>query len=771
MALRAPAPAAIGAAVMAADSFEASIRAAKLLDEGECVAQLRQSAPYDTTATDAIQKTAAGWVQALRDETDKHTLLDTFLSEYGLSNEEGVALMCLAEAFLRIPDTDTAELLLQEKLADGDWAAHLGQADSWLVNSSTWALMLTGKTLSVDDKKPPDDWFEVLVAKLGLPIVQRAVRVAMQILGKEFVLGESIEEALSNSTPDACTAYSFDMLGEGARDRASAARYLAAYRSAITAVGASPSPRRNSVSIKLSALHPRYEPLQQSRTGPELLRTLLELTELARDCDVPISIDAEESERLQFSLDLFAQLCQQMSGWEGLGLVIQAYGKRAPTIIDWAAALAGKTNRRIPIRLVKGAYWDAEIKRAQEQGLAEYPVYTRKATTDASYLYCAWKLLDEAANLAPQFATHNAHTVAAVLKMAKSPDAIEFQRLHGMGEHLYEVVRRDHPDLPLRVYAPVGRYTDLLAYLVRRLLENGANSSFVNRLLDADLPLEVLLQDPFRLLKKRRRPRNPNIVLPAALYGTARKNSTGLDLSDPHAIAEYWREAPLPPAAVRSVTALVTEGTTLPHASPADASASLGTIEEFPQESVEAAFRAGAQAQPDWDATGAQRADHLEQLADLLEQNKADLYALLCHEAGKTVADCVSEVREAIDFCRYYADCGRKQFGEPLAMPGPTGERNELSLHGRGVFVCISPWNFPLAIFLGQVSAALMAGNTVIAKPAERTPRIAQYTIELLHSTGVPPAVHGVIEQIDLTQHPTAKAASAAPKIIQGATR
>jgi RHH-type proline utilization regulon transcriptional repressor/proline dehydrogenase/delta 1-pyrroline-5-carboxylate dehydrogenase len=733
----------------------ADIRATKFLDEDECVARLRR-APYSAQAAQQIKHAAGHWVQALREETENHTLLDTFLSEYGLSNEEGVALMCLAEAFLRIPDADTAELLVQEKLADRDWAAHLGQADSWLVNSSTWALMLTGNALSLDDKTAPGDWFEGLVAKLSLPIAQRAVGAAMQILGKEFVLGETIGDALRNCTPGADTAYSFDMLGEGARDRASSARYLAAYQSAIVKVGATPAIQNNSVSIKLSALHPRYESLQEDRSGPELLRTLQGLVTLARKHDVPLSIDAEESERLQFSLNLFAQLCHSTAAWDGLGLVVQAYGKRAPLIIDWLAVLARDTHRRIPVRLVKGAYWDAEIKRAQEQGLAEYPVYTRKATTDAAYLHCARKLLDQQAALSPQFATHNAHTVAGVLNMANSSssanpssstnssNAWEFQRLHGMGEHLYEVVRRDHPNLTVRVYAPVGKYTDLLAYLVRRLLENGANSSFTNRLLDAELPIESLLQDPFDLLATRRRPRNPNIVLPMELYGKARVNSVGLDLSDPEAIAQYWSELPQP-LLVQSVTEFGSQPESperINHTSPADSNFSLGQIELFPVSAIDAVFQAADQAQPGWDALGGDgRAQVLEKFSDLLEASKADFYALLCAEAGKTIADCVSEVREAIDFCRYYAAQGREQFAEPTQLPGPTGECNQLSLQGRGVFVCISPWNFPLAIFIGQVSAALMAGNAVIAKPADRTPRIAQLAIELLHRAGLPPTL------------------------------
>ena len=727
-----------------ADPLAAAIKADKLLAEEACLARLLDTRPYDADTARLIEAQAADWVERLRTETSQHTLLDTFLAEYGLSNDEGVALMCLAEAFLRVPDSDTLELLLKDKLAPGDWEAHLGHADSWLVNSSTWALLLTGRTLGLQTGADPADWFNSLINKLGAPLMLRAVRTAMQILGREFVLGETIDEALARSSADATTRYSFDMLGEGARDRASAERYLQAYRQAIETVAATDAGAGHSVSVKLSALHPRFTPLQQAAVQAELLDTLEGLCRLARQHDVALSLDAEESERVQFSLELFAALKRRMPDWAGLGMVVQAYGKRAPAILDWLASLARHSGSCIPVRLVKGAYWDAEIKRAQELGLAAYPVYTRKSLTDAAYLVCAAKLFAHAGDLYPQFATHNAHTVAAVLALAGEQTGFEFQRLHGMGEHLYEVVRRDRPGLNIRVYAPVGGYADLLAYLVRRLLENGANSSFVNRLLDAQLPASKLVKDPFTRLGELDEAANPNIPLPAALYGLRRSNSAGVDFSDLDALAEVWPTQP-PEAAPLTAAAAVPPAADTPFAarlSPADTRQALGAVREFAAASLDDAFAQAVQAQPAWDALGGEaRAAHLERLADLLESNLSKLLQLLCFEAGKTVEDGVNEVREAVDFCRYYAARGRYQFGEALSLPGPTGETNELSLHGRGVFVCISPWNFPLAIFLGQISAALMAGNAVIAKPAEPTPAIARLAVELMRAAGIDESV------------------------------
>ncbi len=709
----------------------------KFRSEDEATADLSAQQPYDTAAAAAIEKQAAAWVETLRNEPGQRTLLDTFLSEYGLSNEEGVALMCLAEAFLRIPDGDTANDLILDKLTNRDWQAHYGHADSWLVNASTWALMLTGQTIR-PAQVHADEWLQGLISRLGKPVVQRAVRAAMQILGGEFVLGETIERALARSESAPGTRYSFDMLGEGARDAASAQGYEAAYREAIEAVGRDEP--GNSVSIKLSALHPRYEALKIERLRQELLPRLLDLCLLARSADVPLTIDAEEADRLIPSLHLYDALCRApaLADWSGLGMVVQAYGKRAPALIDWLDQLGAATARRIPVRLVKGAYWDAEIKHAQQLGLDDYAVYTRKSHTDAAYLVCAGKLF-AAESLTPQFATHNAHTVAAVLHLAADREDFEFQRLHGMGEHLYDVVRRDHPHVQLRVYAPVGRHEHLLAYLVRRLLENGANSSFVNRLHDAEQPAAALVRDPFATLPAT----GSTLPLPESIFA-ARQNSRGLDLTQEQVHARFAQRSwnPLPEPITSISPAVPTADDVEPCVSPADETLLIGHRQDCPAVHVEAAFALAQSAQPEWDALGGkERAQHLRRWANQLEANAYELYDLLCFEAGKTLADSVDEVREAIDFCRYYASLAEQQFDTPTTLPGPVGELNTLRLRGRGVFVCISPWNFPLAIFVGQVAAALAAGNCVIAKPAPATPAIAARAICLLQECGLPQAV------------------------------
>ena len=676
----------------------------KYKPEAECVAALIADPPYSTKAAKEIQDCAVAWIERVRAEPDRRTLLDSFLSEYGLSNEEGVALMCLAEAYLRIPDSENARKLIVEKLGEKDWAAHLGQADSWLVNSSTWALMLTGKTLKLGRRNEPENWIEEIIRTLGLPVVQAAVGTAMQILGGEFVLGETIKHAIRNAETTPNTTYSFDMLGEGARDQASADAYLAAYERAIEAVAEMP---RASVSIKLSALHPRYEPLQDQRVIDELGLRLVALAEKARGLNVAISIDAEEADRLLLSLNLFERVAVAVPGWSGLGFVVQGYGKCAREVIDWLAELARRTSRTIPVRLVKGAYWDLEIKRAQERGLDEFPVYTRKNSTDAAYLSCAKQLLGYENQLYPQFATHNAHTLSAVIQMAGTR-AFECQRLHGMGAHLYEVASRDHPNLHVRIYAPVGEYKDLLAYLVRRLLENGANSSFVNKLHSDEESAIALAKDPFAALVTYQAPRHAAVKLPAELYGD-RRNSSGVDFSIPLALA-----ATLP----------VPEW-------------ELETVQTTPLQTADDLMSHAAKTYATWHQSLAdERIQVLENLADLIQSDQT-LINLLCHEAGKCIGDVTAEIREAVDFCRYYAAQARALL-TIASLPGPTGETNELFLQGRGTFVCISPWNFPLAIFTGQIAAALVCGNTVVAKPAETTPRIALHVQALLRQAGLP---------------------------------
>ncbi len=645
--------------------------------------------------------------------------IDRFLQEYGLNTDEGIALLGLAEAYLRAPDAYTQNLLIQDKVGEGDWRAHAGASPSLRVNSATIGLMLTRALVGEREPKP----LLRLVQRLGEPAVRAGVASAMQIMGEQFVLGRDIAEGLKRSrrAEGAAFRYSFDMLGEGARTRADAADYQQAYLGAIAAVGAAEEGGdvfgRDTVSVKLSALHPRYEPLQAERAVPELTGLVLDLARAARDAGIGLTIDAEEADRLEMSLDIIAAVAADpgLRGWDGLGMAVQAYQRRASAVIGWADDLGAATRRRLSVRLVKGAYWDTEIKRAQEQGLADYPVFTRKAATDVSYLACARVML-AAQHLYPAFATHNALTVATVLQWAGARRDFEFQRLHGMGMGLYERLIAEE-EVNARIYAPVGGYRELLAYLVRRLLENGANSSFVNQLADRSISDEDLLADPAGLIAATGCAANPKIPAPGELYGETRRNSPGLDLSDAPAVAALLAEMEKAWAVENRPVAPLGSG---------DARASV--------------MRAEA-AQPAWAAhpIGA-RADCLERAADLMERDRTALMAIAVREAGKTLGDAVGEVREAIDFCRYYALQARQALG-PVVLPGPTGERNELRMVGRGVFLCISPWNFPLAIFMGQVTAALVAGNAVVAKPAPQTPLIARRAVALLHEAGVPAAV------------------------------
>ncbi len=699
-------------------------------------------------------------VEGARARRDERPFLDAFLQEFGLSNQEGIALMCIAEALLRIPDDVTADRLIAEKLATGDWAAHSGQSESLFVNASTWGLMLTGGILDLDPAIKTDaaGWMRKLTRKAGEPLVRLAVRRAMKIIGGEFVVGRSIEEALARSAREADVALcSFDMLGEGARTLEDAARYLASYQHAIDVIGSTAAGRAvhevSSISIKLSALEPRYSLLQHERVMHRLAPQVLELARRAARLGVQLTIDAEEADRLDLSLDIIEALARDPAtrDWPGLGLAVQAYGKRAPVVIDWVAAAARQYGRRMTVRLVKGAYWDSEIKRAQERGLEGYPVYTRKVTTDVSYLACVGRLFKYHDLIYPQFATHNAHSIAAVLELAPADAAFEFQRLHGMGRLLYAEAARQVANFPpVRVYAPVGEHKDLLAYLVRRLLENGANTSFVNRFMDDQVPVVEIVRDPISELERLDSYAHPRLPVPAALYSD-RRNSRGIDLGDPRELATLRVEISAHRASKADAPSAgpIINGQLLPgkaHAvtNPADRREPVGSTRDATPDEIKLAFDAGAAAQGAWNSSGGDaRADCLEKTAELLESDRAAFHELLVREAGKTIADAISEVREAVDFCRYYALRARKQFSAAERLEGPTGETNELMLTGRGVFACISPWNFPLAIFAGQVSAALAAGNAVVAKPAEPTPLIAARFIRLLHQAGVPPqAVH-----------------------------
>jgi RHH-type transcriptional regulator, proline utilization regulon repressor / proline dehydrogenase / delta 1-pyrroline-5-carboxylate dehydrogenase len=693
-----------------------------------------------------IDRTATRLIEAIRANDDPLGGVEDMLREFALSTKEGLALMVLAEALLRVPDARTADRFIEDKLGEGDFIHHETKSSAFLVNASAWALGLSARVLQPGET--PDGTIGRLVKRLGAPAVRAATRQAMRLMGSHFVLGETIEAALARAQSGGALRYSFDMLGEGARTATDAERYFAAYTSAIEAIGGSagerPLPDRPGISIKLSALHPRFEALSRQRVLAELVPRLVDLARHARSYDLNLTVDAEEADRLELSLEVIAAAFSDTSlaGWDGFGLAIQAYQKRAAAVIGYADELAGQLKRRMMVRLVKGAYWDSEIKRAQERGLPDYPVFTRKAMTDLNYTACARQLLALRPRLFPQFATHNALTVATVLELADGEAGFELQRLHGMGEALYAQLTEDHPDLACRTYAPVGSHRDLLAYLVRRLLENGANSSFVALAADDTVSVTKLLRRPADIIGDAANARHPNIPLPSDLYSPQRRNSRGLEFGDRAALQQLLAAIAAetaPVAATSLIGGKAGTGKVRQLASPNDQAIAVGNVIDPTLEDASAAMAAARAGFSSWSRTPAAiRADRLERAAELLEQRAAHFIALLQREGGKTLDDALSEVREATDFCRYYAAQGRNLFGADKIMPGPTGESNVLGLRGRGVFVAISPWNFPLAIFTGQVTAALMAGNTVVAKPAEQTPLIAFEAIRLLHQAGVP---------------------------------
>ncbi|MBV8889036.1 MAG: bifunctional proline dehydrogenase/L-glutamate gamma-semialdehyde dehydrogenase PutA [Alphaproteobacteria bacterium] len=730
--------------------LRAAIREAYRRDETESDARILAAAEIPIAARKRIAATARRLVEAVRRERHGKGGIDAFLNEYALSSQEGVALMCLAEALLRIPDTDTIDRLIRDKIGPADWQRHLGHSGSIFVNASTWALMLTGRLLRDDNAL---DWHGIwhrLAARSGEPVIRQAVLAAMRILGRQFVMGRTIEEALARAEAAEHRGYrhSYDMLGEAARTATDAEHYRQAYEGAITAIGAAARGRAITeapgISVKLSALHPRYELAQRERVLAELRPRLLSLARQAADAGIGFTIDAEEADRLDLSLDLIEALAlaPKLAGWDGLGLAVQAYQKRALPLIDWLADLAARGRRRLMVRLVKGAYWDSEIKRTQERGLDAYPVYTRKVATDVSYLAAVRRMLAAGKAFYPQFATHNAHTVAAVLELAGDRTDWEFQRLHGMGEALYEQIVGP-AGRPCRLYAPVGSHENLLAYLVRRLLENGANTSFVNRIIDERAPIEEIIADPIARLDALPDKPHPDIPLPIDLYRPERRNSQGIDLSDPRALAQLREELEQaltrPWSAAPIVGGIEMAGLTEPVLDPSDRRRQVGTVANAAAATLECALRLAADTAPDWNRVRAEaRAAALERAADRYEANRAELMAMIIREGGRTIPDALGELREAADFLRYYAAQARADFAAPQRLPGPTGERNEISLHGRGVFACISPWNFPLSIFTGQVAAALAAGNAVIAKPAEQTPLIAAAAVRHLHAAGIP---------------------------------
>jgi RHH-type transcriptional regulator, proline utilization regulon repressor / proline dehydrogenase / delta 1-pyrroline-5-carboxylate dehydrogenase len=739
----------------AVKSLRQLVRDRALAPEQEATARLLHRLELTGGARHRAVTRAMALVEGARARRDERPFLDAFLQEFGLSNQEGIALMCIAEALLRVPDDATADRLIAEQLATGDWSSHAGRSESLFVNASTRGLMLTGGILELDPAIRSDagGWFRKLARKAGEPLVRHAVRRAMRIIGGEFVVGGTIEQALVRSAQEPeLRLCSFDMLGEGARTLKDAGRYLASYNHAIDVIGAAVEGRAphetSGISIKLSALDPRYTQLHQERVIKRLAPQVVELARRAAKLGIQLTIDAEEADRLDLSLDVIEALARDSAtqAWSGLGLAVQAYSKRALDVIDWAAAISRHSSRRMTVRLVKGAYWDSEIKRSQERGLDSYPVYTRKVATDVSYLACADSLFRHADVIYPQFATHNAHSIASILELAPRGASYEFQRLHGMGRLLYAEAARQIPHFPkIRVYAPVGEHKDLLAYLVRRLLENGANTSFVNRFMDEQVPVADIVRDPILELEHVSGIAHPRLLKPSALYRD-RINSAGPDLGNPQVLEALQTGLVGLRIALHEATPII-NGTRSPGqlravTNPADRRDVVGASRDATADEIVAAFDVGAYAQPAWNARGvAVRADCLERASDLLEMRRLHFYDLLVREAGKTIPDAIAEVREAVDFCRYYAVRAREQFGSPQRLDGPTGESNELSLQGRGVFACISPWNFPLAIFAGQVTAALAAGNSVVAKPAEPTPLIAAAFVTLLHEAGVPPPV------------------------------
>jgi RHH-type proline utilization regulon transcriptional repressor/proline dehydrogenase/delta 1-pyrroline-5-carboxylate dehydrogenase len=717
--------------------FRNAIRSNQLPNEATALERLVAAADLSADRRAAISARAAELVRSVRASTGRH-LMEVFLSEYGLSTQEGVALMCLAEALLRVPDSETMDDLIRDKIAPHDWSAHSGESTSIFVNASTWALMLTGRVLD-EGEGGIERTLRSMVRRLGEPVIRTAVSAAMREMGEQFVLGRTIDEAVRRGRDFTRKGYlySYDMLGEAARTEADALRYHRAYADAIGALAKTATGnevRRNpGISVKLSAIHPRYEFAQKDRMLPLMVERLTALCLAACNARMGLNIDAEEADRLDLSLDVIEATLSnpQLAGWEGFGVVVQAYGPRAPFVIDWLNALAVRLDRRIMVRLVKGAYWDTEIKRAQTLGLPGYPVFTRKPNTDVSYISCARKLLGMTERIYPQFATHNAHTVAAILDMADDLHAFEFQRLHGMGEALHEAVRKSE-GTRCRIYAPVGAHSDLLAYLVRRLLENGANSSFVHQIVDEEVSAEEIARDPFEAVAGQGPAHNPAIPMPDAIFGAGRRAAKGWDLSDPVTIAALdaarapfmhgavWTAAPMTPAATPgSLARTVTN--------PARPTEAVGFVVEADADVARQAVQIGAGAQPAWAATPvATRAAALLRAADLYEETAAEFFALCTREAGKTLADGVAEVREAVDFLRYYAaEAGKAEAGTAA----------------RGVIACISPWNFPLAIFTGQIAAALVTGNAVVAKPAEQTPLIAARAVALLHQAGIPAEV------------------------------
>jgi len=733
------------------------IRQTKHADEAVCVERLLRDSPLTEVQRERVVSRGRMLVAGCREDSDKSGMMDRFMQQYSLSSKEGVAMMCLAESLLRVPDAETADDLIAEKILSGAWDEHRGASDSLFVNASTWGLMLTGRVVALEFEaiENTETWMKKLVNRIGEPVVRAAVRQAMKIMGQQYVLGRSIEGALERGHKENAegTRFSFDMLGEGARTMEDADRYFDAYTDAIREIGKRETKddviTANGISIKLSALHPRYHYVQKPRVMGEMLPRIRELALEAKAYGLGFTIDAEEADRLDISLDLFESLARDpdLMEWDGLGFVLQAYDKRSPLVAEWLAELGRDAGRKLMVRLVKGAYWDSEIKHAQEEGYADYPVYTRKANTDLCYQVCAAKLLDAQDVIYPQFATHNALTAALVLELARGRE-FEFQRLHGMGDLLHMQLAKGigTTPAPVRVYAPVGAHEDLLPYLVRRLLENGSNSSFVNRFLDKKVPVAQIATDVQADVEASATRRHTAIPLPVDILriaGDDRPDTHGVDLANTGAAEELlntvnslsgraWAAGPIIGGELNTTDAEAV-------VSPTDTRKIVGTCRKASAEEVNRALDLAATSQPAWDALGGEaRAEILERAAGIMESRMHELTALVAYEAGRTLNDGISEVREAVDFLYYYAQQARKRFAIPETISDPLGGVSQYSLHGRGVFFCISPWNFPLAIFTGQVAAALASGNSVLAKPADPTPLIAAESVKILHEAGVP---------------------------------
>ncbi|SPJ33362.1 bifunctional proline dehydrogenase/L-glutamate gamma-semialdehyde dehydrogenase PutA [Kushneria phyllosphaerae] len=731
-----------------------------IVNENDLVREFIELLQTDEKDFKRIADRTAALVREVRAMDTAVDSIDELLQQYSLGTQEGLMLMCLAEALLRVPDTATTDALIEDRLSVGDWEKYAGQSESWFVNASTWGLLTTGRVIKLDHPQDgrPAGFINRMVNRMGEPVIRQAMRQAMKVMGRQFVLGRDIDEALKRSKPqfDKGYTYSYDMLGEAALTRQDAKRYFDDYASAIRAVGKTsqklssntPAP---SISIKLSALHPRYESGRREQVLKELVGTVQQLVELARGLDVALTIDAEEVDRLELSFDVFkavytSSACQ---GWGKFGLVIQAYSKRALPALQWLTRVAGDQGDEVPVRLVKGAYWDSEIKESQQLGVDGYPVFTRKACTDVSYLACATYLLSDntRGRLFPQFATHNAHTISTIIDLAHQGDrGFEFQRLHGMGEALYEAALKQAPKGTwCRIYAPVGAHKDLLPYLVRRLLENGANSSFVHQLVDPRVPVDSLCVHPVENLTGVGQYFNANIPMPEAIFPDGRRNARGINLNVSSQFKPLMED--MAPFFKRDYSAGPLVGFDLKDQNgerhdvicPWNHGHTIGRVRWTSAEETSRAIDVAWKAFPDWNDTPVEkRAAILERFADLMEKHMPELMAMCCMEGGKLLPDGVAEVREAVDFCRYYAARAREIFEAPTVLPGPTGESNELIMQGKGVFATISPWNFPIAIFCGQTVAAAVTGNTVLAKPAEQTSLIAHRVIELLYEAGMP---------------------------------